>query len=499
MTEVVHIVHRQNRQWDAASVSVRNKRRYNEDRSVILLDMPDVLAGGFAVAVFDGHNGEKAAAHAAEHLVTAVVRATAEFGPLTHRIYQAVMKTEADIVGAVPDGATCTIVVGMRAGTAAGKFYLVTVQVGDSLAFALEESGKARSLVTVFDGMDTFRYHKRHGKAAVNKQGAKSADLRRILAAGCSVSDEGRVVCPCAKFAVNMTRSLGDGNVKCGPEPPELQAMSPLPDIRVQEWRSDSGVLVLASDGLNETDSDFKRSLRALAALRTAPSLPESLEAIARRHQVHDNTTIVVLRRSPMLLKLDTTYLSIAMRSEAEVKRSRQELAKFWPGVTAWEPLHARGVSGAGGGRRGEHKARGTGEHAEFAVALLPDTPAPYFASTKASRPAYSLRHQSMEYAFTGAATPEEVWANMDTDVHGFSAILYLLMFSLQENDWRLFRRCVRPAAPSRGFRKWGDWLRSLRALPIASRAPFTITDYLRSPVLPADVRDALASIVFGG
>lgn len=229
-------------------------RPYMEDRAVT-----GAVAGGFLVAVFDGHGGSAVAEHAARHVVPAVEAGLAR-GLAGDALWPAVF-ARLDLARPVCGSTATLLVVGDRALSAAW--------VGDSRAILVTEG--AWQVLTP---------DHRIGRAD---------ERRRVLAAGAELEPP-YVMDPASGQGLMVTRTLGDRVLR-------RVGVLAEPEVVTVARASDQVGLVLATDGLWDVVAEDEA---AAVARETDPQrAAERLVELVVVRDGADNVTVVVGRFAP--------------------------------------------------------------------------------------------------------------------------------------------------------------------------------------------------------
>ncbi|XP_025191459.1 probable protein phosphatase CG10417 isoform X2 [Melanaphis sacchari] len=233
--------------------SMQGWREKQEDAHVCLVDFDDDMS---LFGVFDGHGGAEVAQYAVEMLPSLIKNELFEKGDYEKALVKAFMdfddslieipvlkrlrtlrlkngKTEETDNGDIDEK---KLVETELAGKDSGCTAVVALLVKNKLYVA--NAGDSRCVVSI-DG-------KAHAMSKDHKPKDKS-ELKRILAAGGRVSNDGRI-----NHGLNMSRALGDHMYKTNSLFPNTKQMiTALPDVQTIDLKPDNGdFIVLACDGI---------------------------------------------------------------------------------------------------------------------------------------------------------------------------------------------------------------------------------------------------------
>lgn len=211
----------QNDQFNVAVSSCQGWRMSQEDNHCLMLELPGEHKSAF-FAVFDGHGSARVSKHASEslwrHLVDNDNYAKGDFRAALEQAFLTFDQEVKDSYNAQLAGTTavCLLIVDTT---------IYCANIGDSRAVA---SVNCHCVPLSYD-------HKPE-----NPQ-----ELRRILAAG------GYVLGNRVNGNLALSRAFGDFHYKGNDQlPPEMQIVSPHPDLRTLELNDDLDFLIIACDGI---------------------------------------------------------------------------------------------------------------------------------------------------------------------------------------------------------------------------------------------------------
>lgn len=233
-------------------------------------------------AVFDGHGGKEVSGRSGERLIDHVraCRGTAESPGAA--LKQALLEIEADL----------------RRDNTHGRWNLM----GCTAAVAL----LTRTSVTVASVGDSRVFKCRNGTCVPLTRDHKPESPRerhRIEAAGGRVEKYG----PCYRvdLCLNMSRAMGDFQFKDPGLPPDLQKISPVPDITIADIDENDEFLVVACDGLFElmtwdTVCEYiRRRIRSTPLAQIAEGLLDaccSPDVVSTGGRGTDNESVIIIK-----------------------------------------------------------------------------------------------------------------------------------------------------------------------------------------------------------
>ena len=251
-------------------------RNTMEDAHVANLAIDDSTS---LFGVFDGHGGKEVAIYAARHFAAELKKnRNYQAGLIDQALKETFLQIDILLRGAegceevyrlqrdLPDGASVDARAARDSANNVGCTSVVALIQGDRLYVA--NAGDSRCVLS------------RAGKAVPMSEDHKPdlpEENRRIREAG-AVVIEGRV-----NGNINLSRSLGDLEYKNNPSvSAERQAVTALPDIRVQQLTSDDKFIVLCCDGIWDILSS-QECVTFVADKLTTKGLKETAEDLCDR------------------------------------------------------------------------------------------------------------------------------------------------------------------------------------------------------------------------
>ncbi|OQS00689.1 hypothetical protein THRCLA_05884 [Thraustotheca clavata] len=274
-----------------ATTDVGNLRRTNEDKFLIVPDLPinaqDIAISRALVAVFDGHGGPRAAeylkTHFADYFVNDSLYGIDTRGALQSAccLIDAAFLKEAETLGPVNDGSTAIIVV-IEQLRENNTMLLTTANIGDSRAvlYSNENPPKALSLDQTAGRDDEakrvyasggFVAYKNKYRAHASELSGISRSMRQLHESWMQSMGRPLRVYP---GGVMCSRSIGDLNCK------QANVLICEPEITRLDLTRDHTCLVVASDGVWSVVSPKKIDSRIRASLRTTKEEASQIQAV---------------------------------------------------------------------------------------------------------------------------------------------------------------------------------------------------------------------------
>eukprot|EP01100_Stratorugosa_tubuloviscum_P016004 TRINITY_DN986_c2_g1_i1.p1 TRINITY_DN986_c2_g1~~TRINITY_DN986_c2_g1_i1.p1 ORF type:complete len:334 (-),score=198.74 TRINITY_DN986_c2_g1_i1:165-1118(-) len=226
--------------------SNKGTARYNEDRMVALVELPDAPSFAF-FAVYDGHGGAKCSTYCQKRLHGYISRSKTLQSNQQETLKQAFIKTDAKFLDKFEDGGTTA----------------VAVLITPDRKLLCANAGDSRCVLNLANRAVPLSEDHKPGLATEKK---------RIEAANHEVTTETvlvsgrRIKLDRIDGIIAVSRGIGDIDFKdLTNAGPELQAVSCVPDIIEQQLTNDHQFIILACDGLwdvisNEEAIEFVQS-----------------------------------------------------------------------------------------------------------------------------------------------------------------------------------------------------------------------------------------------